>query len=322
MEAVERRRAPWDEASVVLDAAFVVAMLAVAFVVGAAVYVVGSYMMAHRHVPRGMRAALGDMARELTWTVVVQPLLPLYWLFGRRMASVLRGDAAAHLRPVVFVHGYAQNRADFVRIARALRRRGFAHLFGFNYPWLSSIGANAARLRRFVDEVCEECGASQVDLVCHSMGGLVAMQYVHHENGGTRVARCVTIATPFRGVSWRGPILGGAAADLRRGFSFAAPLAAGARPVPDAPPPGAATRMLSIYSRNDNIVHPVATSSLTEAGGRDLDAGTMGHLAILFDPAVAEAVADFLIEPDPPAKTEVSVEAVDAAHEAAASSGS
>jgi pimeloyl-ACP methyl ester carboxylesterase len=291
---------------VVLDAAYAIAILIASFVAGAAVYVVGSYVMAHRHVPRGLRSALGDMARELTWTLVVQPLLPLYWLFGRRMAAALRGDAAAHLRPVIFVHGYAQNRADFVRIARALRRRGFAHLFGFNYPWLSSIGANAARLRRFVDEVCQECGASQVDLVCHSMGGLVAMQYVHHEDGGRRVARCVTIATPFRGVPWRGPILGGAAAELRRGFAFAAP------------PPGAATRMLSIYSRNDNVVHPVTTSSLAEAGGRDLDAGTMGHLAILFDPAVAEAVADFLVEPDPPPKTAVSVEAVDAAHEAAA----
>lgn len=304
----------------VLDAAFLAAVLVAAFVVGAAVYVVGTYMLAHRHVPRGLRAALGDMARELTWTLVVQPLLPLYWLFGRRMAGVLQGDAAAHVRPVVFVHGYAQNRADFVRIARALRRRGFAHLFGFNYPWLSSIGENAARLRRFVDEVCEECGASQVDLVCHSMGGLVAMQYVHHENGAARVARCVTIATPFRGVRWRGPILGGAAAELRSGFSFAAPAGAQAAtaPVPDAPPPGTPTRMLSIYSRHDNIVHPATTSSLTDAGGRDLDVGTMGHLAILFDPAVAEAVADFLVEPDPPVKTEVSVEAVDAAHESAA----
>ncbi len=294
--------------------ALVAALLTLAFVGGAALYVAATYAFAHRHAPRGARAALRDMARELAWTVAVQPLLPIYWLFGRRMSGVLRGDAAAHLRPVVLVHGYAQNRGDFVSIARALRRRGFAHVFGFNYPWLSSIGANAARLRRFVDEVCEECGATQVDLVCHSMGGLVAMQYLHGEKGGARVARCVTIATPFRGVRWRGPLLGQSAADLRRGFAFPALAPAGA--APDAPPEGAPTRMLSIYSRHDNVVHPVDTSSLAAAGGRDLDAGTMGHLAILFDPAVAEAVATFLIEDDPPKVTTVSVEAVDAAAEA------
>lgn len=274
------------------------ALLVLSFVAGAALYVMGSYALAHRHAPRGVRGAMRDMVRELSWTILVQPLLPLYWLFGRRMAPLLRGDAAVHHRPVVFVHGYAQNRVDFVRIARALRRRGFAHLFGFNYPWLASLAGNARRLARFVDEVRTETGADQVDLVCHSMGGLIAMQYLHREGGAVRVARCVTIATPFRGVRWRGPLLGRAASDLRRGFAF-----------PDRPPEGSTTRMLSIYSRHDNVVHPAETSSLALAGGRDLEAGTMGHLAILFEPAVAEAVADFLVEEAPPSKVEVAVEA-------------
>jgi pimeloyl-ACP methyl ester carboxylesterase len=274
----------------------VVALVALAFVAGAWSYVAATYVLAHRHAPRALRGAAADMATELSWTVLVQPLLPLYWLFGRRMASVLRGREALHLRPVIFVHGYAQNRVDFVRLARALRRRGFAHLFGFNYPWLVSVAANARRLARFADEVRAETGADQVDLVCHSMGGLVAMQYLHGEGGAERVSRCVTIATPFRGVRWRGPLLGRAASDLRQGFAF-----------PDRPPEGSSTRMLSIYSRHDNVVHPIETSQLGVVGGRDHDAGTMGHLAILFEPAVAEVVADFLAEEAPPRKVDVAL---------------
>ena len=283
------------------------ALLVLAFVAGAAIYVASTYALAHRHAPRGVRSALRDMIRELTWTILVQPLLPLYWLFGRRMGPLLQGEAAVHHRPVVFVHGYAQNRVDFVRIARALQRRGFAHLFGFNYPWLASLAGNARRLARFVDEVRAETGAEQVDLVCHSMGGLVAMQYLHRDGGSTRVARCVTIATPFKGVRWRGPLLGRAAIDLRQGFAF-----------PDRPPAGSGTRMLSIYSRHDNVVHPVETSSLALAGGRDLEAGTMGHLAILFEPSVADAVAEFLVEEAPPTRVEVAVEPTAKAEAAAA----
>lgn len=275
----------------------VAALLALAFVAGAWSYVAATYLLAHRHAPRALGGAIRDMTRELLWTVLVQPLLPLYWLFGRRMGPLLRGPEAVHLRPVIFVHGYAQNRVDFVRIARALRRRGFAHLFGFNYPWLASIAGNARRLARFVDEVRAEVGCDQVDLVCHSMGGLIAMQYLHADGGAPRVARCVTIATPFRGVRWRGPLLGRAASDLRQGFAF-----------PDRPPEGASTRMLSIFSRHDNVVHPAETSSLAPVGGRDHDAGTMGHLAILFEPAVADVVAEFLVEDAPPQKVEVAVE--------------
>jgi pimeloyl-ACP methyl ester carboxylesterase len=285
----------------VIDAIAWAALVVVLFVAGATLYVMGSYVLAHRHAPRGVGATLRDAFRELVWTIAIQPLLPIYWLFGRRMGTLLGGPISEGRRPVVFVHGYAQNRVDFLRVARTLRRRGFGDLFGFNYPWLSSLQANAQRLQRFVASVCEECRAERVDLVCHSMGGLVAMQFLLTEEGARRVSRCVTIATPWKGVRWRGPILGGASNALRRGFEF-----------PDGPP-STSTRLLSIYSRHDNVVHPAETSSLVHRGGRDHDAGTMGHLAILFDPAVADAVADFLEEVDPPARIEVSVEQVDAA---------
>lgn len=284
-------------------ALLLVALAIALFVGGAAIYVLGTYALAHRHAPRGLGGALRDAGRELFWTVAIQPLLPLFYLYGRRMGTRIGGPEVEGRRPVVLVHGYGQNRVDFLRIARTLRRRGFARLFGFNYPWVLSVEDNATRLGRFVAEVCAEEKVEQIDIVCHSMGGLVAMKYLLGEEGSRRVARCVSIATPFRGVSWKGPMFGRSSNDLRAGYAFK-----------EGPAP-TTTRLLSIYSQHDNVVHPATTSSLIERGGRDLDAGTMGHLAILFDPAVANAVADFLEEPDPPEHAETPVCEVKAAAE-------
>ncbi len=54
--------------------------------------------------------------------------------------------------------------------------------------------------------------------------------------------------------------------------------------------------MLSIYSRHDNVACPgERVSSLRKwEGGRDLALDHLGHLAILFDARVADAVCEFL----------------------------
>ena len=74
-------------------------------------------------------------------------------------------------------------------------------------------GREAGVTARFVEAVCAETGAAQVDLVCHSLGGVVALEYIH-DAGAKRVRRCVTVASPHAGVAWKGPILGTVASDV------------------------------------------------------------------------------------------------------------
>lgn len=281
----------------------VVLVVAFVFVVGLGVYAVVSFALMRRHAEaRAASAWLRELAREAMLAGVTQPLLPLFYFVGRRMDGVLVAPAREGLErgapqrdgrvPVVFVHGYMQNRVGFIGLARALARRGHGPLYGFNYPWFSSLPTNAARLERFVESVCEETGAAKVDLVCHSMGGLVAVEMMRDEakQHALKVRRCVTIATPHGGVVWQGPLIGFDADSLRRGSKLLAAHAAAKLAVP----------MLSIYSTHDNVVHPKDTSSLARRGGRDQEVEGLGHFAILFSPAVAEAVVAFLEEPDAP----------------------
>jgi pimeloyl-ACP methyl ester carboxylesterase len=189
--------------------------------------------------------------------------------------------------PVVLVHGYTQNRVNFLRIAFALLRSGSGPLYGFNYAWWSTVPRSAARLARFVERVREETGAREVDLVCHSLGGVVAMEYL--AAGTHSVRRCVTIASPLAGVVWRGPIVGACAAQLRSGCDFLRAHAALPLSVP----------CLSVYSTHDNVVHPPKTSTVEHRGGRDLVVPHLSHLSILFAPEVSRAVTGFLLAGEP-----------------------
>jgi pimeloyl-ACP methyl ester carboxylesterase len=89
-------------------------------------------------------------------------------------------------------------------------------VFGFSYDWRQSIASNAGRLAALADEVIErtkllrhyqkESGKPdawiddpKVNLVGHSMGGLVITAYLAHARARARVAKVVTLATPFRG---------------------------------------------------------------------------------------------------------------------------
>jgi triacylglycerol lipase len=251
-----------------------------AVLLGVFLYVAVSFAIAYADVPkRGLHHTFGYAFREGLLAVVVTLLFPLYVAVGHK-----RGRGS---RPVVLVHGYTQNRVDFIYLSRFLRSRGLGPVYGFNYFSYADIRSSGERLMRFVDRVCRDTGAGAVDLVCHSMGGLVARWCIVHEP--SRVRRCVTIASPHSGVRFRGPILGRGGRQLRAGTKFLAELGRAPLGVP----------MLSVFSTHDNIVAPAHdAASLARFGGRDFVVDHVGHLTILFDPRVATAVADFLLTPE------------------------
>ncbi len=256
--------------------------LLAATALGVLVYLVTSFFLMRAHVaPRTVGATLRELVRETFWVVLTQPLVPLYYLRGHAMGGDGPGDV------VVFVHGYFQNRANFVGLARAIRQAHVGPMFGFNYPWVSRVEKNAERLADFVEKVCAASGREHVALVAHSLGGLVALEYLYSERGAKRVRRCVTIASPHAGIPWKGPILGAVGEQMRSGSEWLVDRAGRKIEIP----------ALSIYSTHDNMVHPPATSQLASRGGHDLAVEGPGHLTILFDATVIDAVVDFLRAP-------------------------
>lgn len=72
-------------------------------------------------------------------------------------------------------------------------------LFVFPYDWRLSNTDSAKRLRQYILAIRDLYPDTEVDLVCHSMGGLVAGRYFLNFPNGHYVKRCVTIGSPLLG---------------------------------------------------------------------------------------------------------------------------
>ncbi len=114
-------------------------------------------------------------ARAFALECAATALLPLATPLALRRRRVRPLDSGDPRPPVVLLHGYAQHTANFTWLARRLRRDGWRHLYLVAHtPVGGDIERSAHRLGEALDRLRRATGASRVDIVAHSMGGLVA----------------------------------------------------------------------------------------------------------------------------------------------------
>ncbi|MGW4750652.1 esterase/lipase family protein, partial [Streptomyces sp. NPDC004290] len=90
--------------------------------------------------------------------------------------------------PVMLLHGFIDNRSVFVLLRRNLTQHGRQHIESLNYsPLTCDIRTAAQLLGRHIEELCERTGQQQVDVVGHSLGGLIARYYVQRLGGDLHV---------------------------------------------------------------------------------------------------------------------------------------
>jgi pimeloyl-ACP methyl ester carboxylesterase len=165
---------------------------------------------------------------------------------------------AVHPTPVVFVHGLLGDRTNFLTLGRHLDSRGVRSFAHFSYGPRLDYQRLAARLGREIDTLCEVAGVDRVDVVGHSLGGLVG-RYLVDTRAAARVRRLVTLGAPYY---------------------------AGGMPACE----------LAVFAANDPLIPvPHAADGLR---GRVVVVPECGHLGLLYDPGVLGVVADFLTAPD------------------------
>ncbi len=71
-------------------------------------------------------------------------------------------------------------------------------LFVFPYDWRLDNVYTAQKLKEKIDSVLSQTGSGKVTLVAHSMGGLIAKQYIA-DNGSDKVDKLIFIGTPHLG---------------------------------------------------------------------------------------------------------------------------
>jgi hypothetical protein len=174
------------------------------------------------------------------------------------------------------LHGFAQGSANFLVLAARLRAAGLGPLHGFEYWTLGRVSRAAESLGRFVDSL----GAPQVDLIGHSMGGVVARAYATLHGGASRVANLITIGSPHHGTAVSKFGLGWPTVELATGAELL-------RRLRDAPaPPG--VRFTCIWSRADGLVSSAAEAHVD--GAEEIVYDDLGHLQLLVSRRVADEV--------------------------------
>ncbi|WP_327268522.1 alpha/beta fold hydrolase [Streptomyces sp. NBC_01218] len=188
--------------------------------------------------------------------------------------------------PVVLLHGFIDNRSVFVLLRRSLARHGRRHLESLNYsPLTCDIRSAAELLGRHVEEICARTGHPRVDIVGHSLGGLIARYYVQRLGGDHRVRVLVTLGTPHNGTS---------VASLASAHPIVRQMRTGSALIDElrTPAPGCRTHFVSFWSELDRVMVPVRTACIDHP---DLDAENVrvtgiGHLALPVHPAVAARI--------------------------------
>jgi pimeloyl-ACP methyl ester carboxylesterase len=183
-------------------------------------------------------------------------------------------------RPVIVLHGYAMNRANFLPLAYRMSRAGIGPIFGFEYWTLGRTAAAARQLGWFIDDVRAATGAEQVDVVGHSMGGVVARYYVTLAGGDGVVRSLITLGSPHAGTDISRIGVGHPARELVLGSKLVTRL--------DSAPPPARTQLTLIYSRADALVPGTWHRPLP--GAEMIVYDDLGHVALLGSKRVAADV--------------------------------
>ncbi|NKI40555.1 lipase family alpha/beta hydrolase [Streptomyces physcomitrii] len=226
-------------------------------------------------------------------------LYPAGFTAERRPAAVLKKEGgeqeptplpADSRPPVVLLHGFIDNRSVFVLLRRWLNRDGRHHVESLNYsPLTFDVRAAADLLGKHIEEICARTGHREVDVVGHSLGGLIARYYVQRLGGDARVRTLVTLGTPHGGTRIV-PLMD------------AHPIVRQMRPGSDLieelrlPAPHCRTRFFSFWSELDQIMVPLETARITHPDliAQNVRVSGVGHLALPVHPAVATRMREIL----------------------------
>ncbi len=190
---------------------------------------------------------------ELAALAAVALALPLRFLFRVEPFD----PEAPHPTPVVFVHGFLGDLTNFLVLRNFLAARGIRNFSSFSYRPRINPQPLAFRLARTLEAVCTATGAKQVDVIGHSLGGLVARSLIEIGEGH-RVRRLVTLGAPYY-----------------------------TNRVPE--------QELAIFAANDALVpapHPIYRPH-----GRTRVVPECGHLGLLYHPTALREVARYLTRP-------------------------
>jgi triacylglycerol lipase len=175
-------------------------------------------------------------------------------------------------RPVLLIHGLLCNRGVWPALQERLQAAGFGTVLAVNLePLGADLEQQAALIQPELLALQRQSRGQRVALVGHSMGGLVARVLLRNL-GPEVVSRIVTLASPHHGTRLVAGLRWPATQQLAPASAWLCALNESQEGRFSAP-------VVSIYSRDDNLVVPAASARLR--GAELHEVGGLGHMGML-----------------------------------------
>ena len=223
-----------------------------------------------------VRRAIGSEALSL----LTHGLLLPFGLARSRHVS----ERSPDLRTIVFVHGLAANRSGFLPLQGYLRMLGYKQQYAFGYRSSGSLEAVALKLKREIDK---RVRGGRIDIIAHSMGGLVSRFYLQRLGGARRIDRLITLGTPHQGTHAANFIPARLVRQLLPDSPFIRTL--------NALPEPANVRTTSFVAGRDILVQPIEAARCPF--GNHIRMEELGHVELLFRAEVFHRIRTILDSP-------------------------
>lgn len=206
---------------------------------------------------------------------------------GLLLAVAPAGSAAEERNPVIFVHGWSGGGYNWGGMTSAFSSAGYpsSHLHAISYDTYQSNETTAKQFAAVVDKVLAQTGASKVDVVTHSMGGLNTRWYIKFLGGDAKVDDWVSLGGPNHGTQMANFCPSVSCGDMRAGSPFLTKLNSGDET------PGS-VNYGTFWSSCDGIILP-ANSTVIE-GATNTQLGCVTHMMLLMDGGVTQQVIKFV----------------------------
>ncbi|MFI8192389.1 esterase/lipase family protein [Streptomyces sp. NPDC085946] len=187
--------------------------------------------------------------------------------------------------PVLFVHGYSGSAANWNTMADRFRADGWpsSHLDQWGYDSRQSNTTTAQQLSAEVDRLLAATGATQVDVVTHSMGGLSSRHYLKNLGGAAKVDAWVSLGGPNHGTDSADNCFDTSCTEMRIGSGFLTALNSGDE-TPGSP------RYATWWSPCDTVINP--DSSVPLSGAANTRTSCLTHMGLLSDATVYAQTRD------------------------------
>ncbi|MEA3361903.1 MAG: alpha/beta fold hydrolase [Thermodesulfobacteriota bacterium] len=193
--------------------------------------------------------------------------------------------------PVLLLHGLLVNQSCWFWFKRQLRQQGFNNIVTMNLSSWHSEEVLSELVAKRVDELRHQLGVNKVHLVGHSMGGVIARNYVQLRGGNDKVEHLVCLGSPHYGSKLAPFTTNPLGKLLIPNSNFLQRL--NSAPVPEN------VHLTNIYTNKDNMVLPNSNNHLP--WGEPIELDGMGHTSLIYRKAPIAATVRALKKPlNPP----------------------